>query len=788
MDGTIGMSNFSFGTKAETLEILYENKNVINAQVLKPYYFTVETWRNNSTDVLNELTEVFREIEKLIVRSSAKNEDTDKESQAGRYESIVCENDCSIIKDAINEVISSYGEPQEDDQVLVQEAITDAECSGVAFSREPSTGGYYYVINYDDTTGSTSSVTSGTGSNTKLFYWFAGSEEYPDDFNMSMVCRTIEKLVDFTDCNNLDIEFLVSKGNLYILQVRQLVIPKNKVSYDRQKEAVRRISMMIRHQNCKKPFLYGNRTIYGVMPDWNPAEMIGIHPRNLAASIYKELITDNVWAYQRDNYGYKKLRSFPLMVDFCGYPYIDVRVSFNSFIPEELDCHIADRLVNYYLDRLEESPDKHDKVEFDIVFSCYTFDLSKRIKVLEEYGFSEKEIKDITDSLRDITRRISDNDNGLWKSDAKKLAILEQRREEIEKSNLRDIDKVFWLIEDCKRYGTLPFAGLARAGFIAVQLLKSMVSEDIITEEENNRFMNDLETVGSSMRNDYLMMDKNDFLNKYGFLRPGTYDICSKRYDEEPELYFSWHHRGEYIPQKKDSFRLSLTQMEHIRKTIKKHGLGEDVLGLFSFIKGAIEWREKAKFIFTKSVSDILKYIGEWGEKEGFSREEMSYLDIRIVKDVYNGSVDEKEVISNSITTGKKAFEEGEGIILPPLIVDEDTVKEFYYPDSQPNFITQNRVSGDVISLDNDIDSTEIDNKILLIESADPGFDWIFSHEIKGFITKYGGANSHMAIRAGELNIPAAIGVGDRLYKSLNHAKIVEIDSPKRIINILRQM
>ena len=88
----------------------------------------------------------------------------------------------------------------------------------------------------------------------------------------------------------------------------------------------------------------------------------------------------------------------------------------------------------------------------------------------------------------------------------------------------------------------------------------------------------------------------------------------------------------------------------------------------------------------------------------------MSYLDIRIVKDVYNGSVDEKEVISNSITTGKKAFEEGEGIILPPLIVDEDTVKEFYYPDSQPNFITQNRVSGDVISLENDIDSTEIEN------------------------------------------------------------------------------
>ena len=36
-------------------------------------------------------------------------------------------------------------------------------------------------------------------------------------------------------------------------------------------------------------------------------------------------------------------------------------------------------------------------------------------------------------------------------------------------------EKVYWLLEDGKRYGTLPFAGLARAGFIAIQMLKSFV-------------------------------------------------------------------------------------------------------------------------------------------------------------------------------------------------------------------------------------------------------------------------------------------------------------------------
>lgn len=780
------MSTFSFGTKAETLKILYEHCEELGVRILEPFYFTVGEWKRDSAEILSKLSDKCKGYKKVIVRSSAKGEDSTTESLAGMYESYICDYGKSVIKSTIDKVIVSYGRADESDQVLVQEAIENVDCSGVAFSLEPNTGGYYYVINYDDSTGSTSSITSGTGDKTKLYYWFSQDNDYPADPHHKKLCSAIKKLVDFISYNALDIEFLFSKGELYILQVRPLIVRDILVDTAKQSEALRRIETMIRHQNRHKPFLYGNRTIYGVMPDWNPAEMIGIHPRNLAMSLYKEIITDDVWAYQRDNYGYKKLRSFPLMVNFCGYPYIDVRVSFNSFIPADLDSGIAEKLVNYYLDRLEESPSKHDKVEFDIVFSCYTFDLHKRIKILEKYGFSKAEIDAIMEALRNITRKISDNENGLWKTDAAKLSILESRREEIEKSDLRDIDKVFWLLEDCKRYGTLPFAGLARAGFIAVQLLKSMVAEGIITEGENAQFMNDLQTVGSSMKEDFVSFDKQDFLYKYGFLRPGTYDICSSRYDEAPDTYFKWNETEEAVQKKTDNFRLSLAQMEKIRNTIQAHGMGNDVLGLFSFIKEAIEGREQAKFIFTRSVSDILRYLGNWGEKKGFSRDEISYSDIRIVKDVYCGAVDEREILKRSIESGKDAYEEGKGIVLPPLIVNEFAVKSFFIPDSQPNFITQNRVQGELIRIDRRVEEETIDGKILMIESADPGYDWIFSHNIKGFITKYGGANSHMAIRAGELDLPAVVGAGDRLYNSLMDASVVEIDAPKKLVNILR--
>ena len=63
----------------------------------------------------------------------------------------------------------------------------------------------------------------------------------------------------------------------------------------------------------------------------------------------------------------------------------------------------------------------------------------------------------------------------------------------------------------------------------------------------------------------------------------------------------------------------------------------------------------------------------------------------------------------------------------------------------------------------------------MLIYAADPGYDYLFAKKIAGFITCYGGANSHMAIRASELGLPAVIGVGEvefEKYLKANRLKI----------------
>lgn len=476
------------------------------------------------------------------------------------------------------------------------------------------------------------------------------------------------------------------------------------------------------------------------------------------------------------------------MVDFGGLPYIDVRVSFNSFVPARLDEEISDRLVNYYLERLAAEPSKHDKVEFDIVFSCYTLDLPERIRILKNYGFSDQDIRAIVSALRDVTNNIINSENGLWRKDYRKIEILEKRYQGILDSGMNRVEKIYWLIEDCKRYGTLPFAGLARAAFIAVQLLESMVKKEIISEEDYQNFMNDVNTVSSNMQYDFNALSKKEFLKRYGHLRPGTYDINSMRYDEAPDLYFDWNDTKERKEHEEPAkrFGLSLDQMHRLKDMLDESGLNNDILGIMDFIKTVIEGREYGKFVFTRSISKVIQMIGDMGEGYGISREDCAYLDIQAVRELYASTKDCREELLKSVREGKAEYELAKSLVLPPLLVDAKEVWKFYYPDTEPNYITMKKVQGNTFVLGENMEQVDISEKIVLIASADPGYDWIFSHRIKGFITMYGGANSHMAIRAGELGIPAVIGVGEKQYEKYQKAKRIEIDAVARSVRIIK--
>lgn len=772
------------GSKAETLESLAPRLR--GASILPLLHFPVSEWRRSPGRIWSRLagrSDISGGA--MIVRSSAAAEDTAKSSNAGRFVSIAGVEGREAFEKAAAEVAASYGKGHAKDRILVQPMLDRVKFGGVAFTIDPNTGGPYFVVNYETRTGRADAVAGGRRVETQTFYCHhEGVRRAPA--RLRGILALLKELVALTGERALDVEFAVGRdAALYLLQVRPLVAGRRPgVGPERHAHALERVAARIASAKKRHPYLSGKRTVYAVMPDWNPAEIIGFRPRPLALSLYKEMVTDNIWAYQRDNYGYRNLRSFPLLVDMYGIPYVDVRVDFNSFIPSDLSEPLTERLANFYIDRLLGAPTLHDKVEFEILFTCYTFDLPERLEALRRAGFKASETSALAESLRRLTNTIIREKTGLWVRDIEKIGELEARYERIVRSGLDPVSKIYWLIEDCKRYGTLPFAGLARAGFIAVQLLRSLVAVGVLDDAEYAAFMGGLDTVASRLTADFAALGRRAFLKRYGHLRPGTYDILSPRYDEAPDRYFDWRKRRPAPAAKRATLKLSGPQRVWIEDLLTRHGLEYGVDGLLDFIKRASEGREYAKFVFTRSLSEVLRQFGELGKSQGFSLEDCSFADISVLHELYPSCAEPKEALESSVRRGRARYALTESLCLPPILQEPDSAWAFHLPPTEPNFVTQASASGRVRFAD--APKKELRGAILMLPSADPGFDWIFSHAIAGFVTQFGGVNSHMAIRAGELGIPAVVGAGEANYSTWSRAASLEIDCALRQVRPLK--
>lgn len=370
------------------------------------------------------------------------------------------------------------------------------------------------------------------------------------------------------------------------------------------------------------------------------------------------------------------------------------------------------------------------------------------------------------------------------KKDLEKVVQLKDKFDDVVNSDLSLIDKIYWLIKDVKRYGTLPFAGVARAGFIAVQILKSLVDEKIITKKDYDTFLNSLNTVSKQLSTDINNLPKSDFLDTYGHLRPGTYDILSSRYDEAYDSYFT--NISSKVDENINTFEFSQEQKENIEKLILKNELKTNFDDLMIFIKESIEGRESVKFVFTKHLSEILKYIEEFGQRFDFDKSELAFIDIQEIINLYAtlDHRDVKDILKSDIEKNKEFYQYTKAIKLPSIIVNEADIYNFFLEDNEANFITLKRIKATIIK-EEDISSNDLEDKIICIKSADPGYDYLFSKNIGGLITCYGGANSHMAIRCAEMGIPAVIGCGENNFLKYSSAKTIEIDASNKQVKIL---
>jgi len=779
---------FEFGTKAETLERL--TPHLEKSRVPELMKFRVGDWKSaGRTKILSDIARLFSKVQ-VIVRSSAFGEDGNLTAQAGTFLSVpdVSPSDAEAVAAAVDEVITSYGkldvneEISGDNQVIVQEMISEVAVSGVIFTQEITTGAAYYVINYDDESGRTETITAGTGYTNRTLYAFRDKWRSLTSPRFVKILEAVQEIEQRVGHNFLDIEFaLDTHGTVHIFQVRQITTRAN---------WNRRLTIQIRDTLDRLAEglqdHYGDNdmdgAILGNMPDWNPAEMIGTTPRPLALSLYRHLITDRAWRIARREMGYSENPGAPLMLSLAGQPYIDVRESFRSFIPANFDEALGRKLVCEWLARLRRHHYLHDKIEFEVAIAELTPDFDIRMAKQMPGMLSNGETKVFRAALRDLTNswlcgRVASIDDQL----ARIETLAKRRQRLISSMEKPSFQIVISLLEDAIEFGTIPFSILARHGFIAISMLRGLEARGVLTSEEISRFQQAVPTVAAEFIHDVDrhargQLTKSELLSRYGHLRPGTYDILSLRYDQRLTEFNVVVTEAKHRP---EPFELHPRQIAEINRLLQAEGYDIDTDGLLLYCSAAIKGREFAKFAFTRNVSDSLEVIGALGERYDLSREELSYIEFKDFIETFvvmSGRSIEGHLRELS-ERGSQDHQVTSALRLPFLITSLSDLAIVPLAIEHPNYVTRKRVRGPVAVLSNSsLDAGAIDDKIVAIESADPGYDWIFTRRIQGLITRFGGANSHMAIRCAEFGLPAAIGCGEQIFDRVVNSDMVELN------------
>ncbi len=639
---------------------------------------------------------------------------------AGRWRSVldVPSNDALAVRRAIQEVVDHYDAPNRNDNILLQRQVTGADVAGVARSHALPDAPYVSIslIGGSDNravTAASAAVFSATQ-----------AHNAPVGKGPFFGARRAVQRVILEACKRsgriLDMEWFWKNGRLCVVQLRAgSVCPGRRPAP----------SLRIRE------FADRPDQVLAQMSDWNPAELLGEHPRPMALSLFRYLISDRTWREARAALGYAPA-SGSLLACVGGRPYVRVASSFASLLPATLPKAMRERIVGRQLQQLARMPTLHDQIEFACALSCFEFGLDTEPRFLALAAEEQSALR----------AALSNHAPQLFDAMALDTAVA---RAKIALRSARQWPSTLpaWRrhLAQIRRELALPFAQSARRSFAYEALLRSAVRLGRLHADTLGAWRAAASPLAQTLFGDsgYAWRER---------LRASTFEITC-------------------VPQAQ-SVAMHVAPTAPLNSAEFDTGLPWSAEELASGFRRAHAARDWGKLALALALSDALEALVSWGADHGLTREDLSWLTLT---DLGHAQQHHRVALRRDRHATQARLR------LPLVITRSTQLNSFVQAPGAPAFLGRGRVRAATQHVDERTHSGEVvSGRILLMTRCEPGLDWVFATRPSAIVTAFGGPNAHVALRAHELAVPALLGVGPEQLERLRAHDHLDIDFDER--------
>jgi len=780
MSTVSNLLNLNVGGKAESLIKL---KSIAGISV--PPFISIPASCENLEALIQEYLTLNPNVHAVAVRSSALVEDGENASFAGAFDTFLdVEAAVSEILDAVKRVrfnatqkvegLSDYMDRcnikyQDGVGVVVQEMVSDPDYSGVVFSHGLESVDAYFQINFH--TGLGEEIVSGRQKGGHLRFLRQGEvsevigKKYPFLQELINAVNSIEKNYS---CESMDIEFAYKNGCLYILQARPMTVAKGCLHNDK----MLLLSDEIKSLNCKVHRLSEN-DFYGDMIDINPRELLGENPQFLNVSIFGEMFADDVVERVRGQMGYAPLYA-GMMEVLSGKPYVSLRSSAYSMRPKGVSDKTYEKVFQHYLSKVRSNVDLQDKVEFQL-FSLTGQQAEGLVEELSEI-LDLEEVLELTGSFNELDEYLAVYMVGYLENYSCWLSQYQSELDTLERSGGCNVKTALSALIK----GTSYFTATARLAFYAKNAAEKKYGESFIEKS-----IGGLDTVSGQLQESLLLYAKGEMtvedLNRvYGHLRAGQMDIFTSSYKDNPEYYFNLEYYEAMDESQADCTLKGVLERRNDAEAFLNELsplLQQEIVDMRMLLQA----REAVKFEFARAFDLLSRSILDVSKQVGFDKNKLGSMNIDdVIALSESGVVDVKSTFMSPLH---------KLLILPAVFTHTTDLNCVELEQKFGTFFSGKVIEAPVIVVKEGMKPLreDVEGRIIVLDHADPGFDFLLSYEPAGLITKVGGPASHMAIRLSEYGLPGCIGSGIDL-ETIDVTKSLVLDCKNKCISEGREL